>query len=86
MKEFNVKVESTNDINTVPREEAIREAKRQIKNLIDAGYKRSQIWAVFTHEETGEHLGNVKLIGNDEIQLINVDNRIATLYALLNLN
>lgn len=84
MKEFNVRVESTNDMRVVAREEAIKEAKRQIKNLIEAGYNRKQIFANFYHEETGEHLGNVEVIGNDEIQLVNVDNRIATLKAILN--
>ena len=84
MKEFNVRVESTNDMRVVAREEAIKEAKRQIKNLIEAGYNRKQIFANVYHEETGEHLGNVEVIGNDEIQLVNVDNRIATLKAILN--
>lgn len=83
MKEFNVRVESTNDMRVVAREEAIKEAKRQIKNLIEAGYTKNQIWAAFYHEETGEHLGNVELVGREEIQLVNVDNRIATLRAML---
>lgn len=83
MKEFNVRVESTNDMRVVAREEAIKEAKRQIKNLIEAGYTKNQIWAGFYHEETGEHLGNVELVGREEIQLVNVDNRIATLRAML---
>lgn len=83
MKEFNVRVESTNDMRVVAREEAIKEAMRQIKNLIEAGYTKNQIWARFYHEETGEHLGNVELVGREEIQLVNVDNRIATLRAML---
>ena len=83
MKEFNVRVESTNDMRVVAREEAIKEAKRQIKNLIDAGYTKNQIWANLYHEETGEHLANVELAGRDEIQLENVDSRIATIRALL---
>ena len=83
MKEFNVRVESTNDMRVVGREEAIKEAKRQIKNLIEAGYTKNQVWCSFYHETTGEHLGNVELVGGEEIQLLNVDNRIATLKALL---
>lgn len=83
MKEFNVRVESTNDMRVVAREEAIKEAKRQIKNLIEAGYSKNQIRCRFYHEITGELLGNVELIDGETIQLLNVDNRIATLKALL---
>lgn len=82
-KEFNVKVESTNDIKVVKREEAIKEAKRQIKELLEDGYTEKQIYVVFIHEETGEGLGSVALIDHDTIQLNNVDPRISTLKALL---
>lgn len=67
----------------VGREEAIKEAKRQIKNLKEAGYTKNQIWCSFYHEITGELLGNVELVDGETIQLLNVDNRIATLKALL---
>lgn len=60
-KEFNVRVESANDMRIVPREQAIKEAKRQINNLVLAGYSKQMIWANFYHEETGEHLG--KMLG-----------------------
>lgn len=83
MKEFNVRVESTNDMRVVARETAIKEAKRQIKNLVNAGYKKSQIFVNFYHEETHEHLGNIELIENDTILLNNCDPRIATLKAIL---
>ncbi len=83
MKEFNVRVESMADFRIIAREEAIREAKRQIKCMIDKGYTKKQIWVNFYHEETNEPLGCVELIDQDNIQLINVDNRIATIRALL---
>lgn len=67
----------------VAREEAIKEAKRQIKDLIDSGYTKNQIRCSFYHESTGELLGNVELVDGETIQLLNVDNRIATIKALL---
>lgn len=61
----------------VGREEAIKEAMRQIKNLKEAGYKKNQIWCSFYHEITGELLGNVELVDGEIIKLFIVDYRIA---------
>ena len=84
MKEFNVRVESTNNFRIVPREEAIKEAKRQIKSMLEQGYRLPFIFVNFYHEETKEHLGSVKLINKEDIELVDVDMRICTIKALLN--
>jgi hypothetical protein len=84
MKEFNVKVESTNDMRVVEREKAIKEAKRQIKNLLDQGYSKNQIFVVFHHEITHEYLGSMETDGKDIIFGNDIDNRLLTIKALLN--
>lgn len=84
MNEFNVKVECTNDFRVVAREEAIREGRRQINELVRLGYKKCQIWCSFYHEISGSYLGSLEYLGNDLVILKDCDPRIATLKAILN--
>lgn len=83
MEEFNVTVKSNNDSQVVKREDAIRTAKKMIRNLVEKGFNKKQIFVKFFFENSRVPLGSVSVISNDLIQLNSVDNRLTTLKALL---